>query len=273
MLYAALKDTVCAFRSIGCEFVWWTTEASSLTDGTNNTAYEFFRLIRAKPRVEDFSIWEGRWPLFLQTFKQANNFFCTSCIRQSTLKNAAYLSSKNIIHYTLLTLSCNVHRHKLYVYVFAKVDFAKQMSGSSNVLLKPPTKAFSSPVPKAIKFFNSGSRDFRVPPRANTWIVSSFRVEALGQSSLGAYRLPCEELWDACMRSMWHFNGPKSNAGYTVKGRHFTGLQQNLFPRRKKVQLQLWLHEQMQSLIWVPSFDLLVIYTTGQRFFLCLTCF
>ena len=56
MLYAALKDTVCAFRSIGCEFVWWTTEASYLTDGTNNTAYEFFRLIRVKPRVEDFSI-------------------------------------------------------------------------------------------------------------------------------------------------------------------------------------------------------------------------
>ena len=98
----------------------------------------------------------------------------------------------------------------------------------SKVSLKPPLTPFSSSFPKDSSILVQETSGFH--QRVNTWIVPSFRVEALGQSLLGIYRLPCEELWDAGIRSVWHcMHGPKSNVGSTVKGRYSTGLQQNRF--------------------------------------------
>ena len=57
----------------------------------------------------------------------------------------------------------------------------------SKVSLKPPINAFSSSVPKAIKFFNSGSRDFRVPPRANTWGYSHIKMTGVLVENFGKH--------------------------------------------------------------------------------------
>ena len=150
----------------------------------------------------------------------------------------------------------------------------------SKVSLKPPLTPFSSSFPKDSSILVQETSGFH--QRANTWILSSFRVEALGQSLLGVYRLPCVELWDAGIRSVWHCMDQNQTLGARLKADtppDYSRIASDhpavcSFPRRKKVQLQLWRHEQMQSLgpFLSGSCSHLVTYTTGQRFFLRLKC-
>ena len=99
----------------------------------------------------------------------------------------------------------------------------------SKVSLKPPTNAFSSSVPKAIKFFNSGSRDFKVPPESE-YVCCVFFTCRSTEPIIGG-RLPSS--LRRVMRCWYEIGvtlyGPKPNVGSSVKGRYSTGLQQNRF--------------------------------------------
>ena len=112
----------------------------------------------------------------------------------------------------------------------------------SKVSLKPPLTPFSSSFPKDSSILAQETSGFH--QRVNTWIVPSFRVEALGQSLLGVYRLPCEELWDAGIRSMWHCMDQNQTLGPRLKADtppDYSRIASDhpavcSFPRRKKVR-------------------------------------
>ena len=64
----------------------------------------------------------------------------------------------------------------------------------SKVSLKPPLTPFRHLYRKPLDSSILVQETSGFHQRVNTWIVSSFRLEALGQSLLGVYRVPCEEL-------------------------------------------------------------------------------
>ena len=108
-------------------------------------------------------------------------------------------------------------------------------------------------------------------PLENTSIVSSIRVEALGQSLLGVYRLPCKELWDAGTRSVWHCMEQNQTLGPRVKADTPPDYSRiatdhpavSTFPRRKKLSSNSDVTKKCS--LWVSSLDHLVAYITGQK--------
>ena len=141
------------------------------------------------------------------------------------------------------------------------------MSISLEGSLKPPTNAFSSSVPKAIRFFNSGSRDFRIPPKSEYVDCVFFSRRSTGPIIVG--HLPSSlrrnvRRWYEIGVTLY---GSKSNVGSTVKGRYSTGLQQNRFT--EIIQLSVRSHDAKRlssnsdvtniCSLWVPSLDLALI--------------
>ena len=164
------------------------------------------------------------------------------------------------------------------------MDFVNQQVALSKVSLKPPTNAFSSSVPKAIRFFNSGSRDLRVPPKSEYVDCVFFSCRSTGPIIVGC--LP-----SSLRRTMrcWYeigvtLYGPKSNVGSTVKGRYSTGLQQNRFrsssclfvPTTQKGSAPT-LTSRTNVVFGSPSWNLLsfskIYHVSVLRFFLRLTFF
>ena len=141
------------------------------------------------------------------------------------------------------------------------------MSISLEGFLKTPHNAFSSSVPKAIRFFNSGSRDFRIPPKSEYVDCVFFSRRSTGPIIVG--HLPSSlrrnvRRWYEIGVTLY---GSKSNVGSTVKGRYSTGLQQNRFT--EIIQLSVRSHDAKRLSSnsdvtnicshWVPSLDLALI--------------
>ena len=99
----------------------------------------------------------------------------------------------------------------------------------SKVSLNPPTNAFSSSVPKAIKFFNSGSRDLKVPPESEYVCCVFFSCRSTEPIIGGCLPSSLRRVMRCWYEIGVTLYGPKPNVGSSVKGRYSTGLQQNSF--------------------------------------------
>ena len=101
------------------------------------------------------------------------------------------------------------------------------MSRSFEGFVKTLTNAFFVIFPE--RLFNSGSRDFRVPPESEYVDCVFFSCRSTGPIIVGC--LPSS--LRRTMRCWYEIDvtlyGPKSNVGSKVKGRYSTGLQQNRF--------------------------------------------